>query len=148
MTLIEQIDVDIKEAMKAKNEVALSTLRMVKTACKNKQIDIGHALSDEEAAGVMRAMAKQYKDALTDFESAGRTDLAERQKAEIELIEKYLPALLSEAQVEEMAKAAIAEMNATAKDVGRVMGAVIKKANGNADGNTVRAVVQRLLGSA
>ena len=147
MTLFERIDGDIKDAMKAKNEAVLSTLRMVKTAMKNKQIDLGHPLSDDEAAGVMRTMAKQYKDALADFAAAGRTDLADRQKAEIELIEKYLPAQLTEAQVEDIAKAVIAELGATAKDMGRVMGAVMKKAEGNADGNAVKSVVQRLLAS-
>lgn len=145
MTLLEQIDRDTKEAMKARNETVVSTLRMVRAAFKNKQIDFGHELTDEEAAGVMRTMVKQYKDALADFESAGRTDLAKKQKSEIELIERYLPAQLGDDEIEKMATAVIAETGATVKDMGRVMGAVMKQVAGRADGNAVRAVVQRLL---
>ncbi len=145
MTILETIDHDLKEAMKAKNEAALSTLRLVRSAFKNKEIDLGHALSDEEATAVMRTLVKQYKDALSDFESAGRTDLAEKQKAEVELIERYLPAPMSEAEIERIAQAVIAETGATAKDMGKAMGAVMKQIDGRADGNTVRAILQRLL---
>ncbi len=145
MTLLEQIDADLKEAMKAKNEAATSTLRMVRAACKNKQIDSGHVLSEEEAALVMRTMVKQYKDALADFQAAGRNDLAEKQAKEIELIEHYLPALLNEAQVEEICQAVIAELKATPADMGKVMGAVMKRVAGQADGTVVRNAVQKLL---
>jgi len=145
MTLLEHIDADLKEAMKAKNEAATSALRLVRAACKNKQIELGHELSDEEAAGVMRTMVKQYKDALGDFQAAGRTDLAEKQGKEIELIEHYLPAQLSEAQVEEICRPIIAELKAGPSDMGKVMGAVMKQVAGRADGTTVRNVVQRLL---
>lgn len=144
-TILQNLDTDLKEAMKAKNESALSTLRMVRAAFKNKQIDMGHDLTDDEAMGVMRTMVKQYKDALNDFRTAGRNDLAEKQAKEIELIEHYLPAQMSEIQVEEIAKGVIAEMNATVSDTGKVMGAIMKKAAGQADGTVVRAVVERLL---
>ena len=145
MSLIERIEQDVKEAMKAKNEAALSALRLVRSALKNKQIDLGNVPSEEEALAVVRMLVKQYKDALTDFEGAGRTDLAEKQKAEIDLLSRYLPAQMPDAEVEQLAKAAIAEMQATGKDVGRVMGAVMKNAGGRADGNTVRTIVQKLL---
>ncbi|MFA5185900.1 MAG: GatB/YqeY domain-containing protein [Patescibacteria group bacterium] len=144
-TISQNIEGDLKEAMKAKNESALSTLRMVRAAFKNKQIDVGHDLTDDEATAVMRTMVKQYKDALNDFRNAGRTDLADKQAKEIELIEHYLPAMMSEAQVEELAKAVISEMNATLSDTGKVMGAVMKKAAGQADGTVVRNVVEKLL---
>jgi len=143
--LSERIENDLKEAMKAKAEARLSTLRMVRAALKNKQIDLGHPLTNEEAVAVMRTMIKQYRDALTDFTAAGRTDLADKQRAEIELIEAYLPAQLGEAQIEEAAKTVIAEMNATASDMGKVMGATMKKLAGQADGTAVKAVVERLL---
>jgi uncharacterized protein YqeY len=143
--LSERIENDLKEAMKAKAEARLSTLRMVRAALKNKQIDLGHPLTNEEAVAVMRTMIKQYRDALTDFTAAGRTDLADKQLAEIELIEAYLPAQLGEAQIEEAAKTVIAEMNATASDMGKVMGATMKKLAGQADGTAVKAVVERLL---
>lgn len=145
MNIITRIDQDLKEAMKAKNESVLSTLRLVRSAFKNKQIDVGHELSDEESAGVLRTLAKQYRDALADFTAAGRTDLAQKQSAEIELLERYLPAGISEAEIEDIAKKVVAESDATSKDFGRVMGLVMKEVSGRADGNTVRAVVQRLL---
>lgn len=144
-TISERIENDLKEAMKAKAEARLSALRMVRAAIKNKQIDLGHPLTDEEATAVMRTMIKQYKDALADFTAAGRGDLAEKQQAEITLIESYLPAQLGEAQIEEAAKAVIAEMNATVSDMGKVMGATMKKLAGQANGLAVKAVVERLL---
>jgi hypothetical protein len=144
-TIPETIENDLKEAMKAKAEARLSALRLVRAALKNKQIDLGHPLTDEEATAVMRTMVKQYKDALADFNSAGRKDLAEKQQAEISLIESYLPAQMGEAQIEEAAKAAIAELNATPSDMGKVMGATMKKLAGQADGTAVKAVVERLL---
>lgn len=145
MSLIERIDQDLKEAMKAKNEAVLSALRLVRSALKNKQIDLGRELTDEDTLGIMRTIVKQYKDALSDFEGAGRTDLATKQKSEIELIERYLPAPLGEAEIEVFAKKIIAETNATSKDVGRVMGMVMKLCDGRADGNVVRTIVQKLL---
>jgi uncharacterized protein len=145
MSILERIDADLKEAMKAKNEPVISTLRLARSAFKNKQIDLGHELTDDEAAGVMRTLVKQYKDALTDFESAGRKDLAEKQKSEIELLERYLPAGISEADIEVMTKKVIADTGSTAKDFGKVMGLVMKEVAGRADGNAVRAVVQKLL---
>jgi hypothetical protein len=144
-TITERIENDLKEAMKAKAEAKLSALRLVRAALKNKQIDLGHPPTDEEATSVMRTMIKQYKDALVDFTAAGRTDLVEKQQAEISLIESYLPAQLGEAQIEEAAKAAIAELDAMPSDMGKVMGATMKKLAGQADGTAVKAVVERLL---
>jgi len=141
--LNERIDADLKEAMKAKNEAVLSTLRLARTALKNKQIDLmGKEMGEEETVAVLRTMVKQYKDALSDFESAGRTDLAEKQKAEIEILERYLPAAMTEVEIEKIVTSVIAEMQATPKDMGKVMGAVMKQINGRADGNTVRAILQ------
>lgn len=145
MSTIERIDQDLKEAMKAKNEAVVSTLRLARSSFKNKQIDLGHELTDEEAAGVLRTLVKQYRDALTDFQAAGRADLVEKQSAEIELLERYLPAGISEAEIEEIAKKVITDNGAAGKDFGRLMGAVMKDVAGRADGNTVRTVVQRLL---
>jgi len=146
MTINQRIDADLKEAMKAKNEAVLSTLRMARSATKNKQIDLGHELTDEETGNVLRTLVKQYKDALTDFTSAGRTDLAEKQKTEIELLERYLPAGISDAEIEAIAKKVIADTGSTQKDFGKAMGLIMKEVNGRADGNSVRAIVQKLLG--
>lgn len=145
MTMIERIDSDLKEGMKAKNESVVSSLRMVKSAFKNKQIELGHPLTDEEATLVLRTTVKQYRDALSDFTSAGRTDLMEKQKAEIELLERYLPADISEAEIEAIIKKAIADSGAASGEFAKVMGVVMKEVAGRADGNAVRAIVQRML---
>jgi uncharacterized protein YqeY len=144
MSITEQIDHDLKEAMKAKNEPVVSTLRLARSALKNKQIDLMHPLEDADETAVLRMMVKQYKDALADFTSAARTDLADKQAAEIELLERYLPKGLSDTQIEEIVNAVLAE-NAEMKDAGKIMGAVMKQVAGRADGNTVRAIVQKRL---
>ncbi|MFZ2803966.1 MAG: GatB/YqeY domain-containing protein [Patescibacteria group bacterium] len=145
MTINERIDADLKAAMKEKNEAVVSTLRMAKSSLKNKQIDLGKELSDDETGNVVRTLVKQYKDALADFTSAGRTDLAEKQKTEIELLERYLPAGITDAEIEVIAKKVIADTGATQKDFGKAMGLVMKEVAGRADGNSVRTVVQKLL---
>ena len=146
MTLLERIDADLKDAMKTKNEQELSTLRLVRSALKNKQIELGHPLSDDEVMSVTKSLQKQYQDALADFEKAGRADLAEKQKAELVIVKRYLPEMLPTDQVEALVKEAIAEIGASSSsDVGKVMGAAMKKANGRADGSTVREIAQRLL---
>jgi uncharacterized protein YqeY len=145
MSTIERIDADLKEAMKAKNEIVLSTLRMVRSSLKNKQIEVMHELSEDEIVGVIRTMVKQYRDALADFSSAGRQDLVEKQTQEIVLLEKYLPAAMPEAELAAICERIIAEQNATLKDMGKIMGLIMKEVNGRADGNTVRAIVQKRL---
>ncbi len=144
--LVARIDADTISAMKSKDAARLSALRMVRAALKNKHIDVGHALSDDEAQQVIRTMVKQYTDALKDFTSAGRTDLAEKQKAEIDLLQNYLPAQMEEADIEAIVKNVIVTLNATQKDVGRVMNAVMKEVAGRADGTAVKAIVQKFLG--
>lgn len=143
--IAERIEADLKEAMKARKESVVSALRMVRSAVKNKQIDVGHALSDDETQAILKSMVKQYKDALQDFEKSGRTDLADAQRSEITLLEAYLPAQMSDAEIETLVSKAIAETSATRADAGRVVGAVMKAAAGRADGNAVKAVVERLL---
>ncbi|MDD2785342.1 MAG: GatB/YqeY domain-containing protein [Patescibacteria group bacterium] len=146
MDLVERISVDLKEAMKNKNELELSVLRLMRTGLKNKEIELIHALSEEEAQSVIRTMIKQGKDALTDFTSAGRQDLIERQTGEIAILERYLPPSMSEAELEEICKKVIAESGAVSmSEVGKVMGQIMKVVGGRADGNTVRTIVQRLL---
>lgn len=149
MTILEQIDIDLKEAMKSKNEQELATLRLVRSALKNKQIDLGHVPTDEEVTAVLKTTQKQYQDALTDFEKAGREDLAERQKAELVVIKRYLPESMPEAEVEKIVKDTIAATGASsAADVGKVMGAAMKTIAGRADGNVVRTIAQKLLSGA
>ena len=144
--ILEQIDADLKTAMKQKNELELSTLRLVRSALKNKQIDLGHAPSDDETHAVLRTLVKQYQDALADFEKAGRADLASHQRSELGVLQKYLPAALPAADLERIVKDAIESIGATSiAETGKVMGVAMKTVAGRADGNAVREVVQRLL---
>lgn len=143
MNVIEQVEVDFKQAMKAKDELALSVMRMVRTALKNKQIELMRELKDEDAHAVLKTMIKQYQDAISDFQNAGRQDLVERQQKEIDIIAKYLPPALPPDELEKIVKEAIASSGAT--DMGKAMGVAMKAVAGRADGNDVRAIVSRLL---
>jgi hypothetical protein len=145
MTLIERIDTDLKEAMKAKDEQVLSTLRLVRAALKNKQIELLRELKEEDIVAVMRMMVKQYRDALADFTANGRQDLVDKQAAEIAIIERYLPAAMPEQELEAICARIVGESHATAKDIGKVMGLVMKEVQGRADGNAVKTIVQKLL---
>ena len=144
MNLVQTIDHDFKETMKAKEEVRLSTLRMLRTSIKNKQIDVQHELTDQEAIAVIKTMMKQYQDALNDFMNAGRTDLADRQQKELDILSAYLPPSLSEAELEAIVRDAVQSSGVT--DVGKAMGVAMKAVNGRADGNDVRKIVTRILG--
>jgi len=143
MTVLERIDQDFKEAMKAKDELALSVTRLVRSALKNKQIELMRELTDAEIQSTLKTMIKQYQDALGDFQSAGRQDLVDRQQKEIDLIAKYLPPSLPPEELEKIVADAVKASGAT--DVGKAMGSAMKAVDGRADGNAVRAIVQRLL---
>jgi uncharacterized protein YqeY len=143
MTVLERVEGEFKVAMKSKDELALSVLRLVRSALKNKQIELGRDLKDEDTHAVLKTMIKQYQDALTDFQSAGRQDLMERQQKEIDLIAQYLPPSLPTEELEKIVTEAVKSSGAT--DMGKAMGAAMKAVAGRADGNEVRAIVQRQL---
>ena len=143
MTLVQTVDTDFKEAMKAKEEVRLSTLRMLRSALKNKQIDLQHELNDQEAMAVIKTMMKQYQDALNDFMNAGRTDLADRQQKELDILALYLPPARSREVLEALVKDAVQSSGVT--DAGKAMGIAMKAVAGRADGTDVRAIVEALL---
>ena len=143
MTLVQTVDTDFKEAMKAKEEVRLSTLRMLRSALKNKQSDLQHELNDQEAMAVIKTMMKQYQDALNDFMNAGRTDLADRQQKELDILAMYLPPALSREELEAIVKDAVQSSGVT--DAGKAMGIAMKAVAGRADGTDVRAIVEALL---
>ena len=143
MTVIERIETDFKQAMKSKDELALSVIRLVRSALKNKQIELQRELTEDDAYAVMKTMIKQYQDALIDFQSASRQDLVERQQKEIDLIAQYLPPSLPLEDLEKIVVEAVKTSGAT--DMGKAMGAAMKAVAGRADGNQVRAIVQRVL---
>jgi uncharacterized protein YqeY len=156
MTLSEQIDHDLKEAMKARDAARLGTLRMVKSALKYAAIEKSGAdavIDDETAMVVLRKQIKQREDAAEGFENGGRPESAEKERAEITVLSAYLPAALSAEELSVLIKEAIAEVGASLGDLAVVgkaqMGAVMKaaqaKASGRADGKSLSAEIQKLL---
>jgi uncharacterized protein YqeY len=147
MTLVEQIDKDLVAAMKAKEELRLSVLRMMKTALKLKQTETGKPLEDAQALAVFRTLVKQRHDSAEQFRKGGREAMAAKEEAEIIIVESYLPAAASEEDIDTAVAAAIAETGATtAKDVGKVMKAAMARLAGkNADGKRVSDKVRAKL---
>ncbi len=151
MSLIEQIQQDIVAAMKAREEQRLSTLRMVKTALKNKEIDKMAPLDDKESQAVLATLIKQRKESVEQFTKGGRQEMADKEAAEIVLIEAYLPKAAGDAEIAAGVKAVIAEMGSpTMKDMGTVMKNVMARFAGagmRVDGKVVsEAVKQELAG--
>lgn len=146
MTILEQINVDFVSAMKEKKEAELSTLRLLRSALKNKQIDLMRELKEEDILAVIRIQIKQLKDALPSFETAGRADLVDKTKAELIVLERYLPAELSDDDLEKVIRAALIEAEISSKvDMGKAMGAVMKAVAGQAGGNRVKELVEKIL---
>lgn len=146
MSIKNDLKQELVTAMKAKDVFTTSILRMLNSALKNKEIELNRELSDDETLAVIKTMVKQGKDALADFKSAGRDDLAEKQEKEIVFLERFLPKQLTDERIEELVRDAIEQIGAAgASDMGKVMGAVMKQAQGTADGNRVRAIVQKIL---
>lgn len=146
MSLLSTLNDDMKTAMKAKDKETLSVIRMLKASIQNEQIKIGQELNAEEELTVLSREMKQRRDSLTEFEKAGRDDLAEKVKGEIAIVEKYLPEQLSEEEIRGIVQAAIEKTGATSpKEFGKVMGVVMPQVKGKADGNQVNAVVKELL---
>jgi uncharacterized protein len=149
MSLIEQIQKDIIAAMKAREEQRLSTLRMVKTALKNREIDKMAPLDDKEAQQVLSTLIKQRKESVEQFTKGGRQEMADKEAAEITLIEAYMPKAAGEDQIVAGVKAAIAEMGSpTMKDMGTVMKNAMARfaaAGLRVDGKLVSEAVKREL---
>jgi uncharacterized protein YqeY len=146
-TLKERITEDMKAAMRAGEKERLGTIRMLQAAIKQRVVDERITLEDAQVLAVVEKMVKQRKESITQFEQGGRADLAAKEKAEIELLQAYLPAQLSEAEVDALIREAIAATGAASvKDMGKVMGAVKAKAAGRADMGAVSARIKAALG--
>ncbi len=148
MTIVEQVQKDLVAAMKAREELRLSVLRMMKAALKNKQVELSKPLDDQESIAVLRTLVKQRRDSVEQFRKGGREDLASKEEAEIGIVQGYLPAGASDEEIEAAVAAAIAETGATgAKDLGKVMKAAMAKLAGkNADGKRVNEIARGKLG--
>ena len=150
MSLREQIVKDLTAAMKAQDANRTSTLRMVKAAMMNRQIEKGSELDDDEMQKLLRSLVKQRRDSIEQYEKAGRQELVDKEKAEIGVIEAYLPQAASKEEIEQAVAAAIAETGATSmKDMGKVMKAAQSALAGkNADGKLISEAVKAKLGTA
>jgi uncharacterized protein YqeY len=144
MTLSQQIISDLTASMKAQDAPRTSTLRMVKAAMMNRQIEKGGELDDDEMQKLLRSLVKQRRDSIEQYEKAGRQELVDKEQAEVAVIETYLPQGASAAEIEAAVQAAITETGATSmKDMGRVMKAVQAALAGkNADGKAVADAVK------
>ena len=146
MALLEQINADLKAAMKSGDKFKTTTIRTLKSAIKYAEIEAGGELDDDRIVGVIIKQAKQRRDSIAEFKKANRTDLIENESAELAILEQYLPAQLSEEQIREKAQAVIAELGVTdAKGMGQVMKRLMADLQGQTDGKTVNTVVRQLL---
>ncbi|HSQ77787.1 MAG TPA: GatB/YqeY domain-containing protein [Nitrospirota bacterium] len=147
MGLREKIDTDTKEALKSGAKDKLSTLRMLNAALKNKQIDKRRSLTEEEVFETVRSLIKQRKDSIEQFAKGGRQDLVDKETAEVAVLEVYLPQQLSREELEVMVRDAVAQTGAQgARDMGKVMKALIPMVGGRADGKLLSELVKNVLG--
>lgn len=150
MSLHTDIKGQLKESLKAKDEVKLRTVRSMLTAFTNELVASGKTpqdeLTDAEVLSVIKRLAKQRKESIVQYEAAGRNELAEPEKAELAVLESYLPQMMSQEEIEPIAKAKMEELDVTDKSkMGVLIGAVMKEIGGKADGGDVKAVVEKLL---
>jgi len=146
VTLKERITEDMKAAMRASDKERLSTIRMLQAAIKQREVDERVTLDDAQVVAVLEKMVKQRRESIAAFEQGGRVDLADKEKSEIALLQEYLPAQLSEAEVDALIREAIASTGAASmKDMGKVMGVVKSKATGRADMGAVSARIKAAL---
>jgi uncharacterized protein YqeY len=148
MSLKERITSDMTAAMKSKEAARLSTLRMVKAAVQNREIEKGGELTDEELTKLLQSLVKQRRDSVEQYDKAGRAELSEKERAEIVVIEEYLPQAASREEIERAVAEAVAETGASSmKEMGAVMKAALSKLAGrNADGRIVSEAVKAKLG--
>ena len=147
MTLKEQITSDMKESMKSGQKDRLAVIRLILAALKQKEVDERITLDDAQVLAILEKMLKQRRESVTQFTQGNRPDLVAKEEAEIKIIQAYLPAQLSEAELDQMVAAAVAESGAASvKDMGKVMGILKPKVAGKADMSAVSAKIKAKLG--
>ena len=148
MSLVERFNEDLKEAMKASKALKVSVLRMVKAAAKNRQIEKGRDLTDEEIVDVLSSMVKQRRDSVEQYTKAGRMDLATKEEEEVTILQTYMPEQLGADDLDRIIRDAIAESSAAGpQDMGKVMRVLMPKVKGLTDGKFVNQRVKELLES-
>lgn len=146
MSLKEKITEDMKNAMRAKEAARLATIRLLTSAIKQKEVDERIEVNDEQVLGIIEKMIKQRKDSITQFEAGGRQDLADIEKSELAILSTYMPAALSEAEVQAEVQAAVAASGAAGpQDMGKVMAILKPKLAGRADMTAVSTIVKAAL---
>ena len=146
MSLTEKITDDMKAAMRAKESARLGTIRLLTSAIKQKEVDERIELTDEQILAVIEKMIKQRKDSITQFEAGGRQDLADIEKSELVILSAYMPAALSDAEIQAEVNAAVTAVGAAGpQDMGKVMGVLKPKLAGRADMTAVSAMVKAAL---
>lgn len=148
MSLKERLTEDFKTAMKSKDEIAKNTINLARAAIKQVEVDTRKDLTDEEIIPIIAKQVKMRKDALADFEKGGRTDLIDAYNKEIEVLEVYLPAQLSEDEIKKVVTETAAEIGIEGgkQNMGKLMGPVMAKVKGQADGGAVKKIVMEFLG--
>jgi len=147
MTLKEKLASDYKEAMKVKDEVRKNTLNLARAAVKQYEVDKREELDDQGILAILTKQVKMRKDALADFEKAGRTDLLDAYNAEIEVLMEYLPKQLSDDEIRQIVREAAAELEIEGgkQNMGKLMGAVMPKVKGVADGGATKRIIEEFL---
>jgi hypothetical protein len=142
------LDQAFKDALKGQQQTALSTLRMLKTAIRNKEVEVKHPLEEAEILAVINTQAKQRRDAAAEYQKAGRQDLASKEEEELSILLSFLPAQLNPEELEAEVVRIITQVGAsTPKDLGKVMKTAMAELAGRADGKVVQEIVRRRLGS-
>lgn len=146
MNIKAKIEEDFKKSLRERKDLELAVLRMLKSAIHNKEIEEKSSLDDEKVTAVLRKEIKARKDAILDYQKAGRKESAKKEEGEIKVIEKYLPKMLGKDEVKKIVQEVIKETKAESKkDFGKVMGQVMSKLKGQADGNLVSQLVKKEL---
>lgn len=146
MSLKDKLAEDMKDAMRSQDKVRLSTIRMLISAVKYKEIDLGKKLTDEEVIETVTSSVKQRRDSIEQFSNAGRTDLVEKEEAELKILQSFLPKQLSAEEIETVIDQAVTEAGASdMKDLGKVMKLLMPKVAGKADGKMVSDKVRERL---
>jgi uncharacterized protein YqeY len=146
MSLEERLIEEMKGAMKSGDKLRLSTIRMIRSALKNKEIEIRKTLEDEDVVKVIQTMVRKGEESVEQFQTGGRTDLVEKEKKEIEILKSFLPQPLSQDQILKIIDQSIQETQASSlKDIGKVMKSVMPKIGGKADGKLINQLVKERL---
>ena len=146
VSLEERLLEDMKEALRRQDKVRLSTIRMVRAAAKNREIELRKKLSDEDLIGILVSLVKRHKDSIEKYKAGGRDDLVKKEEEELAVVKAYLPKPLEEKELVEIIESAIVEVNAEGKaDLGKVMSVIMPKVRGRADGAGVNKTVRERL---